>query len=164
MATIYIGRKEGVVCGLCTRELHPVCHSVIWAEVYLRTKWHLDPSSRLATIHVNMGHKLGGAVPFFLGELGPHRTQSPGPRPTSISSGILVRPAGWHNGHWSKIGGCAALGTRSWVPIENNVVLAEAYLRTPSYPDTYIRLATIDMGRKLGGCALFGGGRSLVPI
>jgi len=24
---------------------------VAWAEVYLRTKWHLDPSDRLATIH-----------------------------------------------------------------------------------------------------------------
>jgi len=25
-------------------------HNVAWAEVYLRTKWHVDPSSRLATI------------------------------------------------------------------------------------------------------------------
>jgi len=32
---------------------------------------------------------------------------------------------------------------------------AEAYLRTKWYPDTYSRLATIDMGRKLGGSALF---------
>ena len=38
--------------------------SVAWAEAYLRTKWHLDPSSRLATI--DMGRKLGGvAVPPF---------------------------------------------------------------------------------------------------
>ena len=36
-----------------------------WAEVYFRTRWHLDPSSRLATR--DMGHTLGGAVPFFLG-------------------------------------------------------------------------------------------------
>ena len=26
-------------------------NSVAWAEVYLRTKWHLDTSNRLATIH-----------------------------------------------------------------------------------------------------------------
>jgi len=25
--------------------------SVAWAEAYLRTKWHPDPSNRLATIH-----------------------------------------------------------------------------------------------------------------
>jgi len=24
---------------------------VVWAEAYLRTKWHLDLSNRLATIH-----------------------------------------------------------------------------------------------------------------
>jgi len=35
-------------------------------QVYLRTKWHLDPSSRMTTI--DMGQKLGGAVPFFLGD------------------------------------------------------------------------------------------------
>ena len=29
----------------------PIKHNVAWAEAYLRTKWHLDPSNRLATIH-----------------------------------------------------------------------------------------------------------------
>ena len=33
------------------------------AEAYLRTKWHLDPYSRLATIDV--GRKLGGFRPFL---------------------------------------------------------------------------------------------------
>ena len=57
-----------------------------WAEAYLRTKWHLDPSSRLATIDMgqkvggtNTGRKLGvwvGLCPLFGGELGPHLTQS----------------------------------------------------------------------------------------
>ena len=42
-------------------------YSVAWAKVYLRTKWHLDPSSRLATTH---GPKIGGSA--SLGELGPH--------------------------------------------------------------------------------------------
>jgi len=31
-------------------------HNVAWAEAYLHTKWHLDPSSRLAT--TDMGQKL----------------------------------------------------------------------------------------------------------
>ena len=52
----------------------PIQHNVAWAEVYFRTKWHLDPSSHLATI--DMGPNWVGAVPFWLGELGPHRTQS----------------------------------------------------------------------------------------
>jgi len=37
-------------------------HKVAWAEAYLHTKWHLDASSRLATI--DMGRKLGDSVPF----------------------------------------------------------------------------------------------------
>ena len=32
-------------------------HNVAWAEAYLRTKWNLGPSSRLAT--TDMGRKLG---------------------------------------------------------------------------------------------------------
>jgi len=37
--------------------------NVAWAEAYLRTKWHLDPSSRLATR--DMGRKLVEGVPLF---------------------------------------------------------------------------------------------------
>jgi len=44
------------------------------AEVYFRTRWHLDPSSRLATI--DMGRKLRGAPHFGEGELGSHLTLS----------------------------------------------------------------------------------------
>ena len=40
--------------------------------LYLPIKWHLDPSSRLAT--TDMGQKLG-VVPFGEGELCPHPTQ-----------------------------------------------------------------------------------------
>jgi len=29
----------------------PILHNVAWAETYLRTKWHLDPSNPLTTIH-----------------------------------------------------------------------------------------------------------------
>jgi len=45
------------------------------AEVYLHTKWHLDPSSRLATIY---GPKIRGccATLFWEEELGPDLKQS----------------------------------------------------------------------------------------
>ena len=34
----------------------PINVNVARAEAYLRTKWHLDPSSRLATIHQRYRH------------------------------------------------------------------------------------------------------------
>ena len=47
----------------------PYLTQVAWAEAYLPTKWHLDPSSHLATTH--MGRKLGGwAVPLWGGGAG----------------------------------------------------------------------------------------------
>ena len=82
-------------------------HNVAWAEVYFHTKWHLDPSSCLATI--DMGRKVGVLCPF-LGRAGsPSNTMKPGPRPTSVPSGILIQPFG-HNRHGPKIGGCAPFG------------------------------------------------------
>jgi len=39
------------------------------AEASFRAKWHLDPSSRLATIH---GLKSGDCAPLGSGELAPH--------------------------------------------------------------------------------------------
>jgi len=63
-------------------------NNVAWAEAFLHTKWHLDPSSHLAT--TDMGRKLGG------GELGPHLTQcGRGPRPTCMPSFILIHPTVW---------------------------------------------------------------------
>jgi len=44
-----------------------------------------------------------------------------------------------------------------------NVTWAEAYLGTKWHLDPCIRLATTDMGRKLGACTLFRRG-SWVPI
>jgi len=29
----------------------PIQRNVAWDEAYIRTKWHLDPSNRLTTIH-----------------------------------------------------------------------------------------------------------------
>jgi len=56
-----------------------------------------------------------------------------------------------------KLGGCVPpfLGG-DWVPIEHKVAWAEAYLHTKCYLDPSSRLATVDMGRKLGsGSASF---------
>ena len=44
-----------------------------WVEAYQRTKWHLDPSNRLATTY--MGQKLGVCAPFIWGRAGSHLTQ-----------------------------------------------------------------------------------------
>ena len=58
-----------------------------WAEAYLGTKWHLDPSSYLAT--TDMGRKLGdGALPLW-GELGPNLTQC------RLGRGLHL-PTKWH--------------------------------------------------------------------
>jgi len=55
-------------------EMGPIKNNVAWAEAYLRTKWYLHPSSRLAT--TDTGRKRGwGGVPLFKWELGPHVTQ-----------------------------------------------------------------------------------------
>jgi len=49
---------------------------------------------RLATI--DMGRKVGAAVPHSVGKVGsPSNTMSPGSRPTSIPSGILIHPTVW---------------------------------------------------------------------
>jgi len=65
----------------------------------VRTKWHLDPSSHLATIDI--GRKLGAfALPLLFGEgegwAGSiSNTMWRGPRPTSVPSGIFNNPAVW---------------------------------------------------------------------
>jgi len=46
LATIGMGRKRG---GAAVGDWVPIYHSVAWAEAYLFTKSHLDPSNRLAT-------------------------------------------------------------------------------------------------------------------
>ena len=81
-------------------------YHVAWAEDYLRTKWHLDPSSHLAT--TNMGQKLGkGAMPLGV-ELGPHLIQCCPVRglPSYQVASWSIQPFG-HNKNGPKIGGCS---------------------------------------------------------
>ena len=50
-------------------------NTVAWAEAYLHTKWHLSPSSHLATMDI--GPKLEGLSPFRRGGAGfPSNTMS----------------------------------------------------------------------------------------
>ena len=79
-------------------------HKLPWAEAYLCTKWHLDASSRLATIE--MGRKLencgGGSAPFFgAWARFPSNIKSPWMRPTSVPTTILIYPAVWPQQTWA---------------------------------------------------------------
>jgi len=103
---------------------------VTWAEVYLRTKWHLDPSSRLAT--TDIGRKLGVVPPF-----GGTWIPTPGPRPTTVPSGILIYLTVWPQQ-------TRAENSERTVPLlgeagspSNNVAWTEAYLRTKWHPNPF---------------------------
>jgi len=86
-------RKLGDCCApFLGGELCPYLTQCRLGEAYLRTKWHLIPSSRFAT--TDMGRKLG-AVPLIGGAGSSSNTMWPGPRPTSVPSFILIHPAVW---------------------------------------------------------------------
>jgi len=87
LATVDMGRKEGVAVPLSVHG--SPSNNVARAEVYLPTKWHLDPSSRLA--RTDMDQKWGCCAPFG-GSGSPPNTVWHGPRPTSVLSGILIHP------------------------------------------------------------------------
>jgi len=89
------GPKRGGAAMLLSRELEPRL-----------TQWALDrgllPDQVASSSIQPFGHnrhrlKIGwGRCAFFLGVAGsPSNTKSPGPRPTSTQSGILVDPAVW---------------------------------------------------------------------
>jgi len=88
-------------------------------------------------------------VPLSRRELGPRLTKcglGPGLLPYQVASSS-IQPFG-PNRHGQKMGGAATPS--------NNVALAEVYLGTKWHLYPSCRLATIDMGQKLGGgCAPF---------
>jgi len=77
-----------------------------------------EMGDHLATI--NRGQKVGGvAVPLSVAqEVTPSNIMSPGLRPTSIPSVILIHPALGHNKHGQKVGELLRpFWGRSWVPV-----------------------------------------------
>jgi len=103
LATIDMRQKLGAVPPPFGGRLAGSSWNTMWprAEVYHRTKWHLDPSSRLAT--TNMGQNLGGALLLFRRGAGsPSNTKWPGPRRTSISSCIFINPAVFPQQTWAE--------------------------------------------------------------
>ena len=111
-----------------------------WAEVYIRKKWRLHPSSRLATIDMN--RKLG-AMLILGGDATPSNTMSPGPRFTSVPSGILIYPAVWSQQTWDKNWGLCPFWGGGAGSLSNNIAWAEAYLCTKWHLHPSNRLATI---------------------
>jgi len=90
--------------------------------LYLRTKCHLDASSRLATI--NMGRKFGGSSTPCFGEglVSPSSTMWTGPRPTSMPSAMLIHPAVRPQWPWAENWGLCPRSPPpfwegGWVPI-----------------------------------------------
>jgi len=76
LATIDTVRKLGICRPLLGRGAGSPSNKIVASvEAYLRTKWHLDPTSHLAATGRHMGQKLGGCAPLGEVELGPHLTQ-----------------------------------------------------------------------------------------
>jgi len=71
--------------GICRRENKPLIYKCSAAA---------EMSDHLATIHMHW--KVGGYCALSTGGVGsPSNRMSPGPRPTSVPSGILINPAVW---------------------------------------------------------------------
>jgi len=94
--------------------------------------------------------KTGAAVPISRIAGTPSNTMWPGPRSTSVPSGVFIHPDVWPQETWAKnwVGWACPLSGSSWVPIEHKVLWADAYLHTKWHLDASSRFATIEMGRK----------------
>ena len=71
-----------------------------------------------------MGRKLGkGCAHLGVGAGFPSNTMWPGPRPTSVTSGILIHPAVWPQQICAENWGLLRLfwGSGSWIPIQQNI-------------------------------------------
>jgi len=111
-------------------------------------KWHLDPTSRLAS--KDMRRKLG-AVPLS-GAGSPANTMWHGSRPTSVASGILIHLYPFcHSRHGPKrgqccyapLGGAASPSNTMWPGPRPTSVASDILIHLPLWPQY--------MGRKVGG-------------
>ena len=90
---------------------------------------------------------------FFCVELGLHRTQSPGPRPTSMPSDILVISLLATTYIGRKLGLCPFRGGGAGTP--SNTMSREAYLRTKWHLDPCSRLPQYTWDENCGDSAPF---------
>ena len=128
-----------------------------WDEAYLRTKWHFDPSSRLATS--DMGQKLGAEPPGV--ELGLHLTQCcPGRNLLSCQEASCpIRPFS-HNKHGRKserqcpfLGGGTGSPSNTMSPGPRSAIVPSGILIHPAvWPQ--------QIWTENGGCVLF---EELIP-
>ena len=99
----------------------------------------------------------GGSVPFWGGRAGsPSNTMSLGSRSTCIPSGILIHPGVWPQRTWAK--NCGSPFVWGSCPHLAHCGLDEAHLHAKCRLDPSSRLATVDMGQKMGVPPLFGEG------
>ena len=125
-------------------------HRVAWAEAYLRAKWHLDISRRLATI--NMGRKFGGSTSIWEGGAGsPPNTKSPEWRPTSIPIGIVINAAIWPQQIWAENWVCAPLGEGELGPHLTQCVRGQGLPACQVHLDPSNHLATVHEGHRQTG-------------
>jgi len=113
---------------------------------------NLDAPSHLSTIQ--MGRKLAGGAPHIRwgGKTGsPSNTKSPGLRPTSIPSGILMHPAVWPQEKWDENCTPPLFAGRVLGPHLTQSRLGEAYLHAKYQLHPSSRLAAINMGQKFWG-------------
>jgi len=127
---------------------------VTWAEIYLRTKWHLDLSNHLAAI-IDMGRKVVGCcTPSFWGAGSSSNTMWPVPRPTSVSSGIQIHPTVWMQQTWAENWGLGHLFSWSCVPSNTMwpgprpTYMPRFILIHPSVWPQYTNVADIQTDRK----------------
>jgi len=135
----------------------PIEHNVAWTRPTSVPSGILIHSAIFG--HNRYGPKIGGGgcALFFWGAGTPSNRRSPGTRPTSIPSGILVHPAVWPQQTWAENWRLCPFRGGELGPRLTQCRLGEAYLRTKWHLDRSSRLATIDTGLKLGGCASFFG-------
>jgi len=102
-----------------------------------------EKGDRLAT--VEYGPRSRGCAPFYGEAWSASNIMPPGPRPTSVPSGILIHPAGWHNRHGPKIVGlCAVEGSAGSHLTQCSLVRDLPYLCIKWHPNPSNCLATID--------------------
>jgi len=118
-----------------------------------------EMGDRLATI--DMGRKERTAVPLSGAAGSPSNTMSPGPMTTSIPSGIFIHPTAWPPQTWAENWGCCAPLGEGLGPHLTHCRLYRSLLPyTKWHLNPCSHLATIDMGRKLGGHSQFWGGEA----